>query len=125
MVPKIRQSFYYVSSIVTGVIGLLLLFNGIGAGAADNITDIVAAIGSFLGSGSTALAGKKVSEQRKDGTFDTLDPTDAVVNGINAVIEAQRQAEAQVERVKDAVTNVVKDVPVLGPLAREALDRLT
>lgn len=40
------------------------------------------------------------------------------------MLQAQREAEANVDRVKEAVTTAVKDVPVLGPLASQALDQI-
>jgi len=124
MSAKLRQSFYYVSTIVTGFIGLGLLYGGLSAGLADHVTEVLAGIGGLLGATGPALAAGKVKEQRKDGTFDSLDPAAQVAAGVKAVQAQMDAARAQAEAVKAAVSNVVDDVPILGPLAADALDRI-
>lgn len=124
MSAKLRQSFYYLSTIVTGVIGLGLLYGGLSAGLADHVTEVLAGIGGLLGATGPALAGAKVKEQRREGVLDHLDPAAQVADGVKRVQEQISAAKAQAEAVKLAVSNVVDDVPVLGPLAADALDRL-
>lgn len=124
MSAKLRQSFYYVSTIVTGLIGLGLLYGGLSAGLADHVTEVLAGIGGLLGATGPALAAGKVKEQRKDGTFDSLDPASQVAAGMKAVQAQLDAARSQAEAVKAVVSNVVDDVPVLGPLAADVLDRI-
>lgn len=123
MTPKIRQTYYYLSSIVTAVIGLALLYGGLKAGTADNITDIIGGLGGLLGAGGGALAGKKVGEQTKDGTL-ASDPTTQIANGIQQVQKQLDAARAQAEATKAIVSNVFDDIPVLGPLATQALNQI-
>lgn len=78
-------------------------------------------------SGTAALA---VTRQQHNGAFDAApSPADQVVNGINAVISQAENAQAEVERVKGAVITAVNQVPVigstLGPLAQQAIDKIT
>lgn len=124
MSAKLRQSFYYVSTIVTGFIGLGLLYGGLSAGLADHVTEVLAGIGGLLGATGPALAGAKVKEQRKDGTFDHTDPVGQVAAGMKAVQDQIEAARSQAEAVKAVVSNVVDDVPVLGPLAADALSKI-
>lgn len=124
MTPKIRQSFYYFSTIVSGVIGLGLLYGGLSAGLANHITEVIAGIGGLLGATGPALAGKKLGEQVKDGTFESLDPAAQVSQGVQAAREQYASAVAQAEAIKAAVSGVVDDIPVVGPLAADALDKI-
>ena len=124
MSPKLRQSFYYLSTIVTGVIGLGLLYGGLSSGLADHVTAVLAGIGGLIGAAGPALAGSKVNAQRKDGTFDSSDPVTQVANGVKAVQDQLASARAQAEAVKSVVSNVIDDIPVLGPLAADALSKI-
>lgn len=126
MTPKIRQTIYAVGAIATSLLTLLSVWRILDPATASTINAALAGLLSLLGVGAAGTAAVVTKKQRHDGTFDgPPDPADAVVNGIEAVLKAKQEAEAQVDRVRDAVSNAVKDVPVLGPLAQEALDRLT
>lgn len=124
MTPRIRQAIYYFGTIATSGVGLALLFNGINAGAADHATQIISALVALLGAGAPALAGKTLNDQRKEGVLDAVSPADQVISGVQAVREAAVEAQAQIDRVRAAVSDVVDDVPILGPLALQALERL-
>lgn len=125
MTPKLRQTVYSVGAIATSLLTLLSLWRVVDPATASTINAGLAGLLSLLGVGAAGTAAVITGRQRKDGTFDSVDPADAVVNGIEAVLKAKQEAEAQVDRVRDAVSDAVKEVPVLGPLAKEALDRLT
>lgn len=124
MSAKLRQSFYYLSTIITSLVGIGLLYGGLSAGLADHVTEVLAGIGGLLGATGPALAGMKVKEQRKDGTFESLDPVSQVAAGMKAVNDQIASARAQAEAVKVVVSNAVDDIPVLGPLAADALKKL-
>lgn len=124
MTPKIRNGLYGVGLIATGVLTLLSLFSILDPNTAATVSAQLAGLLSLLGVGATGTAAVITHKQRKDGTFDTVDPADQVVNGIDAVLRAQQEAQQQVERVKNAVSNAVRDIPILGPSAKEALDRI-
>ncbi|AEJ92324.1 hypothetical protein TIMSHEL_10 [Mycobacterium phage Timshel] len=55
---------------------------------------------------------------------DTETPGDKVVKGVEAVIEAQKTAQAELDRVKGAVTGAVGTVPGLGPLASDLINSI-
>ncbi|QHB38040.1 holin [Mycobacterium phage Noelle] len=128
MSPKVRQTIYYLGTIIPGVLGIALIWGGIDAGAAQSIGDIIAGAVALLGASAPAVAAKKVNEQRKDGTLVPQAPVEQVVNGVQAVIAAQQAAQAELDRVRDVVTGAIgivpNVVPQLGPLAQQAVDAL-
>ncbi|QBP31397.1 holin [Mycobacterium phage Miramae] len=126
MSPKVRESLYYVGTIIPALLGLGMIWGGIDAGAADSIGDIITGALALLGATAPATAAVKVNKQRKDGTLEPLAPVEQVVNGVQAVIAAQQSAQAELDRVKDAVTGAIGIIPgvlpQLGPLAQQAVD---
>ncbi|AAC18451.1 holin [Mycobacterium phage Lakes] len=122
MSPKIRETLYYVGTLVPGILGIALIWGGIDAGAAANIGDIVAGALNLVGAAAPATAAVKVNQQRKDGTL-TTSPVDQVTRGVEQVLAAKQNAEAEVERVKQALESAVNGaVPQLGPLASQILN---
>ena len=121
MSSKIRQTLYYLGTIIPGVIGIALIWGGIDSGVADNISQLVVGVLSLLGAGAPATAAVKVSQQRKDGTLDSS-PVEAVVKNVNAIINAQAEATADLEKVKQAVTGAVGVIPGIGPLAQQVIN---
>ncbi|AEJ94496.1 holin [Mycobacterium phage Backyardigan] len=128
MSPKIRESLYYVGTIIPALLGLGMIWGGIDAGAAESIGSIVTGALALLGAVAPATAAVKVNQQRKDGTLEPIAPVEQVVNGVQAVIAAQQAAQAELDRVKDAVTGAIgivpNIVPQLGPLAQQAVDAI-
>lgn len=122
MSPKIRQSLYYIGTIIPAFLGLAMIWGGFDSGAADNIEQILGGVLALAGATAPATAAAKVKEQRKDGTFDVLSPSDAVVNGVQAVIQTQIAATAELDKVKNAVANAVGAVPGVGPLAQQLIN---
>jgi len=124
MSPKIRQSFYYLTSIITSVVGIALLYGGLKAGTADNITQLLAGLGGLLGATGPALAGKKVGEQNKNGTFDPITPADQITQGANSLQDIIKDAQAQADQAKAVLSGVLGGIPVLGPQLEDALSRI-
>lgn len=124
MTPKIRQTLYAVGTIATAFLTMLSVWSVLDPTTASTLNSALAALLSLLGVGAAGTAAVITGKQRKEGTFDQLDPADAVVTGIEAVLKAKQHAEDQVERVRDAVSGAVQGIPGIGPLAQEALDRL-
>lgn len=127
MSPKFRQTLYSLGAIATSVLTLLSVWRVLDPNTASSVSAGLAALLSLFGVGAAGTAAVITGQQRKDGTFDhppELSPADQVVNGLQAVIEAQQRAQSEVERVKEAVSDAVGTVPVLGPLAKEALDQI-
>lgn len=127
MTPKFRQTLYALGTIASSVLALLSVWNVLDPNTASTVNAAVVALLSLFGVGAAGTAAVITGQQRKDGTFDPtpeLSPADQVVNGLQAVLEAQQKAQSEVERVKEAVSDAVGSVPVLGPLAKEALDQI-
>lgn len=124
MSPKIRQSLYYLGTIVPALLGLGLIWGAVDQGTANNVADIVVGIVSLFGAAAPATAAVKVGQQRKDGTFDPVSPADAVVNGVQTVIAQQAAAAAELEKVKNAVTSAVGIIPGIGPLAQQVINAI-
>lgn len=127
MTPKVRQYLYVFGVVVFAALTVASTFKVIDPNVAASVSAAVTAVLGLFGVTVAGTAAYNTNKQRNDGTFDRVgpqDPADMVVNGIEAVLQAQREAEANVDRVKEAVTTAVKDVPVLGPLASQALDQI-
>lgn len=124
MTPKSRQTIYLLGTIIPSILGLAVLWGGFDQGAAQNVGQIIAGLVALLGAGAPAVAASTIAKQKKDGTFDTVAPADQVINGVQAVIEAQAHATAELERAKQAVVEVAGVVPVFGPLAQQVIRSL-
>lgn len=124
MSPKIRQTLYAVGTIATAALTLLSVWKVLDPSTASTVNGALAALLSLLGAGAAGTAAVVTGQQRKDGTFDTVNPADQVVQGIEAVLAQAENAKSDVQRVKDAVSAVTQDIPVLGPLAQQALNSL-
>ncbi|AHG24231.1 holin [Mycobacterium phage Benvolio] len=127
MSPKVRQTIYYIGTLVPGILGIALIWGGIDAGAAENIGDIISGALALIGAGAPATAAVTVDKQRKDGTLST-DPVEIVVKSVEQVLEQKRAAEAAVQTVTQAVSGAVSDLQRaaeavnLGPLASQILN---
>lgn len=125
--PKARFLLYIVGTLVFGVVALLSFFKVIDPEVAASVS---AQLVSFLGLFGVTVAGTaayNINKQRHDGTLDRgpeLDPADKIITGLNEVLQQKAAADAAVEKVKDIVVSQTRDIPVLGPLAQEVIDRL-
>lgn len=121
--PKTRQALYGVGVVVFGVLTVLSTFRVIDPNTAANISAAVTSVLGLFGVTVSGVAGYNVTKQIH-APAPAASPADQVITGIDQVIAQAQQAQAEVDRVKTAVTQAVKDVPVLGPLAQQAIDRL-
>lgn len=124
MSPKVRQILYTMGVVAFAALTVLSTFKIIEPDVAASVSAALTAILGLFGVSVSGVAAYQVTKQQKTGTFDEVSPADKVINGINEVIAQAETARTDVERVKDAVSTAVKDVPVLGPLAQQALDAL-
>lgn len=53
-----------------------------------------------------------------------LPPADAAITGVQQTVQNAVNATAELDRVKDAVGQILGNVPVLGPLATQVLNSL-
>ncbi|QBP30492.1 holin [Mycobacterium phage Charm] len=124
MSPKIRQSVYLVGTVISGIVGIALVWGGIDAGAAANIDSILTGLGALVGGGANAAAAAKVNVQRKDGTFDAATPIEQAITAIPAVVATAAKAQNDLERLRQAATEAIEDLPVFGKDAAAALNAL-
>jgi len=119
---KIRQSIYVGGTIVTGGVSLAMIWGGLSADTAASLTQAIAGVVTLLGGTAvTATAATMTGKQRRDGTLDSS-PVDQVLGGLSAIADAKAQAAADYDRVTQAATDVLGQVPVLGSLAQQVID---
>lgn len=121
MTPKVRQSIYRLGTAVSAILGLALIWGGISQGTADHVNTVIAGLVALLGGIPPAIAGKTVKEQAKQGAFDSVPPAEQAITAIQATIEQAITAQADVQRVTDAVTTALSNTPV-GPVVSAAGD---
>lgn len=122
MNSKIRQSIYIGGTIVTGILSLAMIWGGLDSDTATSLTQAIAGVVTLLGGTAvTATAATMTGKQRRDGTLDTT-PVDQVLGGLSAIADAKAQAAADYDRVTQAATDVLGQVPVIGPLAQQVID---
>ena len=124
MTPKFRQILYVIGLILFAGLTLLSTFRIIDPNTASSISAVLTTILGLFGVTISGVAGYNVTKQVNKGQFDTASPGDQVITGLDAVIAQAQHAQSEVDRVKTAVTQAVKDIPVLGPLAQQARDSL-
>lgn len=96
----------------------------------DTASTVSAALTQLLGLFGVTVAGTaayNINKQRHDGTLDHVEvsPVDQVVNGVQQVVLAKENAEREVKKVQDALSDLAGQVPVLGPLAKQVLDQFS
>ena len=119
---KFRQSIYYISTAASALVSFFLLWNGLDAGTADGINEMIGGLTALLIGSGSAVAATTVKKQRAEGLFDTKSPADLVISSVKAVVDARDKAVFEVDKVRKAVSDTVGDIPILGPLAQQAMD---
>lgn len=121
-----RKAVYGVTALVGAFACLAQAFNLIDGVTADNIGNLLQAIGQLLPTAGVATAAVVLSRQSK--TPGVLEPTpeppsavDQVITGLQAVIGAQAQASADVDKVAQATKSALGNVPVVGPLVQQVI----
>lgn len=90
-----------------------------GAAAAAQPHDAVGWAGC-LGAGLVGFAAVFATPNKTD----TPAPADMVINGVQALQDARTAADAELERVKAATSAVLAPIPVVGPLATQAINSI-
>lgn len=124
MTPKVRQILYVCGVVAFAILTLLSTTRVIDGQTAASVSAALTAVLGLFGVTVSGTAMVAVTRQQQAGAFDHPSPADQVVNGINAVLAQAENARVEVERVREAVSTAVAEVPVLGPLAQQALDSL-
>jgi hypothetical protein len=121
MSPKIRQTAYILGTVATSVVTLLALWRGIDTNTATALGNTITGLLGLLGVGASATAGVVLSRQRKDGTLEHQSPVDQAITAIQATVDQVNSASADLDRVKNAVSDVFGSLPVVGPLAQQVI----
>lgn len=119
--PKIRQSAYLVGTIATSAVTLLALWRGIDTATATALGNAITGLLGLLGVGASATAGVVLSRQRKEGVLDAQSSVDQAISAINATVAQVQSASADLDRVKNAVSDVFGSLPIVGPLAQQVM----
>jgi hypothetical protein len=122
---KLRVYFYLFSGLVASVVPILLATGVLSAERGNNLIAVVGSIGSLIGAGAAGTAGTILSKQRKDPSIAIgTSAADAVISNIPVVVAQVQKAQSDLDKVRDAVSSAVNQVPVLGPLASQVLNSL-
>lgn len=121
MTPQIRRTIYQLGTVASSVLGIALIWGGISQGTADHINTVLAGLVALLSGGAPAVAAKTVKEQAKGGVFDAVPVAEQAITAIQATIEQAITAQADVQRVAEAVTSAASGSPV-GPVVAAAGD---
>lgn len=126
MTPKFRQILYVVGVIAFAALTVLSTFKVIDPHTAASVSATLTWILGLFGVTVAGTAAYTVNKQQKDGVFDRAEvsPADQIIKGLDELRRQKEAAEAAVDSVRDAVVSSTKDVPVLGPLTQQALDRI-
>mgnify|MGYP002651914470 CR=1 FL=1 len=124
MNPKFAQTLYGLGTAVSALVGVLLIWGGIDAGAADSLNQIIGGLLALMSGAANAVAAKRTSGQRKEDMFDKQAPADAAVTAIQQTVQNVSQAQAELDKVKQAATDALSAVPGVGPLTQKIIDSL-
>ncbi|AIM40974.1 holin [Mycobacterium phage Squirty] len=123
-----RQWFYLISAAITPLIAILVALNLISEGQGNQLLALLTTLGGLIGGGAAGTAGVVLGKQRKDGTLVVAAPADTAITAIEQTVQVATAATAEVQRVKQAASETlgaaVGSVPVVGPLAQQAIDNL-
>lgn len=125
MSPKIRQTIYGIGLAATSLLSVLSVWKVIDPTTASTVSASLAGLLSLLGVGAAGTAAVVVSKQQKDGTFDVSGTAaEQAVAAIQATVAQANKSVSDLQKVKDAVTGAVNDIPVLGPIGSQILKDL-
>lgn len=124
MQPKARKFLYVFGVVVFAGLTVLSTFKVIEPGTAASVSAALTSVLGLFGVTVAGTAAYNTNKQINRGAFDEVDPADQVINGINAVKERQQAAQQAADRVRDALSEAVSEIPVLGPLAQQAINSL-
>lgn len=111
MNPKIAQTIYALGTVVTGIVGIALLWGGIDAGTADGIGQIMGGLGVLVGgTPQLALATARTGRQINNGTLGAT-PEQRVINGLNEIAATKVAAETALSNVTSVAQDVLGVIP--------------
>lgn len=126
----VRLALYGISTLLTGIITLLVFFKVIDAGTAASFTQIVGLIAGLFGTGTTAVATTVLAGQRRDGTLEPtpVEPVNPAITAVQAIQAVGQQfndlvtgVTAGVQQVQDVAGGLAAALPTLGGIAPGSL----
>lgn len=124
MSPKVRQALYSFGVLLFSGLTILSTLKVVDPNTAATISAAVTSILGVFGVTGFGVAAYNTNKQINNGTLTPAAPEEKVITGIQEVLANQQRAQAAVEKVKDAVSGAIKDVPVLGPLGSQIFDQI-
>lgn len=123
LTPHVRQVLYSLSTVVSGVITLLTAFNVLTPTVAVGAGKIIEILVGLLATGASGTAAVVLNKQRKDATLDFQGtPAEQAVAAIQATVAQAASAADDLNKVRDAVSNVLADAAALpGSLVDQLL----
>lgn len=104
-----------VAAAVTGVSTAAGLAGGADLSALD-LGQLMAVVGAALTAASAVFVTPNKGSAQP--------PADAAINAIQETVQNVTHAASELDRVREVATNVLNQVPVLGPLAKAAINSL-
>lgn len=100
---KFRAALYYLGTLVTGVLGIALVFGAITSKDADSVTQAVTGLLALLGgTAPTALAAIKTTQQISNGTL--------APSAVQTTVQGLQQVNAEFGNLTSAVTTGLAQV---------------
>lgn len=124
MSPKVRQALYSFGVLLFSGLTILSTLKVVDPNTAATISAAVTSILGVFGVTGFGVAAYNTNKQINNGTLTPAAPEEKVITGIQEVLANHQRAQAAVEKVKDAVSGAIKDVPVLGPLGSQIFDQI-
>lgn len=122
MSAKTRRLFYGISTMVTGLVVVLVSSNLISHDMENNVNGIITALLGIFGTGATATAAIHTNRQIKKGSLDpaladsppppAYNPADAVIGGLNDLNNMHVQVQEGLGRIQEAAASVGIPLPV-------------
>lgn len=122
MTPQIRQWLYTLSAVASAIIPLLVAHKVIDTGLAGAWVNVVGVLAT-LGTGGAATAAVITAKQRADGTLDfTGTPAQQAIEALQATVAQAASAATDLDRVREAVGEVLDSGVVPGSLVDQLLN---
>lgn len=125
---KLRFYLYIFGVVAFAALALLSTTKIIDPSTASTVSAALTQILGLFGVTVAGTAAYNINKQAHEGKFDPtppLSPVDQVVTGVQQVVQAKENAEREVKKVQDALSDLAGQVPVLGPLAKQVLDQFS
>jgi hypothetical protein len=123
-----RRWFYLVSGVIAALVPIGLQLGLFDTGQGENVTALVATLGSLLGGGAAITASAVTHRQIKAGLHDESDPTALVLDNIPKVLDEAATAQANVDKMRqvtdDLLNGLTNSAVPVGSLTQQVLNKI-